>query len=402
MKNISYPFSCPENYNPDAYPGRLAEDILCMKRPKFLENMKNPCWNEKDRMRCLPYFHIVGVCRSGVADLYNRMLMHPKIVGNTGPHSRETDFWSWKRYGLSFFDMQLINYGDFYTLSDFSNFFEGIQRRSKEENKYDLITGHADAMDYWQAFDWRKIPQNNPKSTVPTYTTPDLIKHINPNIKIILMIRDPVERLYSQYIHDKRFIIRELEPDRNIPDDLYVRRVSEQKVDPETFDEYVKSSIDLYTTCVREYGTRGCLHGMRIYYNKRLPLVAGLYNEFLKDWLKVFKKERFLIIKFEDYIKDTGGVMAKVFDFLDVDTVDESTITKMSCRKKIHEPIFNSKVLPMLNSTKTLLRRFYEKSQVEFQNLLKEYQIEMSIQPLMLNGKAIDCSKHYISNEKEL
>ncbi|XP_076084738.1 carbohydrate sulfotransferase 15-like isoform X2 [Mytilus galloprovincialis] len=361
-ENISYPFSCPENYNPDAYPGRIAEDILCMKRPKFLENMKNPCWKEKDRMRCLPYFQIVGVCRSGVADLYNRMLMHPKIVGNTGPHSRETDFWSWKRYGLSFFDIRLINYGDFYTLSDFSNFFEQIQRRSKEENKYDLITGHADSMDFWQAFDWRKIPQNNPKSTAPTYTTPDLIKHINTNIKIILMIRDPVERLYSQYIHDKRFIIRELEPDRNIPDDLYVRRVSEQK----------------------------------------LPLVAGLYNEFLKNWLKVFKKEQFLIINFEDYIKDTGGVMAKVFAFLDVDSVDESTITKMSCSKKIHVPIFNSKVLPMLDSTKTLLRRFYEKSQVGLQNLLKKYKIEMSIKPIMVNGKAIDCSKHYISNEREL
>ncbi|XP_052086615.1 carbohydrate sulfotransferase 15-like [Mytilus californianus] len=173
-------------------------------------------------------------------------------------------------------------------------------------------------MDFWQAFDWRNIPQNNPQSIAPKYITPDLIKHINPNIKIILMIRDPVERLYSHYIHDKRFIIRELDADRNIPDDLYIRRISDKKVDPETFDEYVKSSIDLYIKCIREYGIRGCLYGMRIFYDKRLPLVAGLYNEFLKDWLRVFKKEQFLIIKFEDYIKDTGGVMAKVFEFLDV------------------------------------------------------------------------------------
>ncbi|VDI11935.1 Hypothetical predicted protein [Mytilus galloprovincialis] len=94
--------------------------------------------------------------------------------------------------------------------------------------------------------------------------------------------------------------------------------------------------------------------------------------------------------------------MAKVFAFLDVDSVDESTITKMSCSKKIHAPIFNSKVLPMLDSTKTLLRRFYEKSQVGLQNLLKKYKIEMSIKPIMVNGKAIDCSKHYTSNEREL
>ncbi|CAC5371180.1 unnamed protein product [Mytilus coruscus] len=188
--------------------------------------------------------------------------------------------------------MRLVNYGDLYTLSDFSNFFEQIQNRSKEENKYDLnkITGHADAMDFWQAFDWRKIPQKNQSISQQTYQS----KY--PNIKIIL-----------------------------------------------------------------NQGSS--------------------------------RKEQFLKIKVEDYIKDTGGVMAKVFEFLDVDSVDESTITKMSCRQKMYAPIFKSKVLPMFNSTKTLLRRFYEKSQVELHNLLKEYQIEMEIKPLMVNGKAIDCSK---------
>ena len=65
-------------------------------------------------------------------------------------------------------------------------------------------------------------------------------------------------------------MLREMDSDRHVPDDLYVRRPRDSKVDPETFNSYVKSSIDLYNTCVQERGLRGCLYGLRIYYNTRV------------------------------------------------------------------------------------------------------------------------------------
>jgi hypothetical protein len=49
-------------------------------------------------------------------------------------------------------------------------------------------------MDIWFPFDWREIPQNNPDLSEPKYITPHLIQHINPNIRLILMLRDPVDR----------------------------------------------------------------------------------------------------------------------------------------------------------------------------------------------------------------
>lgn len=56
-----------------------------------------------------------------------------------------------------------------------------------------FIKGHGDPMDTWYPFDWTLIPQNYPTSEEPVYVTPNLIYHLNPNIKLILVIRNPVE-----------------------------------------------------------------------------------------------------------------------------------------------------------------------------------------------------------------
>ena len=49
-------------------------------------------------------------------------------------------------------------------------------------------------MDFWDQTQWKFIPQNDPNATEPMYTAPDLLKHVQPNVKLILLLRDPVER----------------------------------------------------------------------------------------------------------------------------------------------------------------------------------------------------------------
>ena len=76
---------------------------------QFLDNYKNPCWYEDtitgtqtlQNLRCLPYFHIFGVCKSGTTDLYRRLLKHPQVVPNKGMIQKETSYWTWFRYGKS-------------------------------------------------------------------------------------------------------------------------------------------------------------------------------------------------------------------------------------------------------------------------------------------------------------
>ena len=51
-------------------------------------------------------------------------------------------------------------------------------------------------MDCYTEFYWKLIPQNDPGSLEPTWTTPYLVHHMTPNVKLFLMLRDPIERLF--------------------------------------------------------------------------------------------------------------------------------------------------------------------------------------------------------------
>ena len=49
-------------------------------------------------------------------------------------------------------------------------------------------------MDIYSAFFWKSIPQNDPNAAEPTWTTPYFVRHMNPDVKLLLLLRDPVER----------------------------------------------------------------------------------------------------------------------------------------------------------------------------------------------------------------
>ena len=40
------------------------------------------------KLRCIPYYHILGVSKCGTTDIYNRLIKHPHIYEslNKGPH----------------------------------------------------------------------------------------------------------------------------------------------------------------------------------------------------------------------------------------------------------------------------------------------------------------------------
>ena len=40
---------------------------------------RNPCWFENKKLRCIPYYHILGVSKCGTTDIYNRLVKHPHI-----------------------------------------------------------------------------------------------------------------------------------------------------------------------------------------------------------------------------------------------------------------------------------------------------------------------------------
>lgn len=55
------------------------------------------------------------------------------------------------------------------------------------------ITGDGTPMDMWDMSGWVSVAQNQGLQE-PNFLTPHLIHHVNPKVKFIIILRDPVQR----------------------------------------------------------------------------------------------------------------------------------------------------------------------------------------------------------------
>ncbi|XP_060073987.1 uncharacterized protein LOC132553732 [Ylistrum balloti] len=319
------------------------ENILCMEKPKFLPDFKNPCWRDSPTtfLRCLPYFHIFGTCKSGTTDLFHRMLHHPQIIPNKGILSKETWFWSWKRYDrfIGIRNNRTVP-GRAMTLKGFTDFFDAkaIDNCITNGNSscHNLVTGHGDPMDIWDFTRWRNISQNNPMAQEPKVTTPYLVHHVNPDIKLIALLREPAERTYSHYLH---------------------LRYGETK---EAFHFHVVKTIKYLRDCEKHGRLRACVY--RRGFRMVAPLHASLYYLHLTEWLKVFPRKQILLLTTEEYHKDTAGTLRTVFRHLDLDPMSDSDLVRVANRRKKYVSSLKAKLGDMLPQTETLLRKYFKKS----------------------------------------
>jgi len=134
---------------------------------------------------------------------------------------------------------------------------------------------------------------NGEKTASYFYNTEALlrIKKDNPDCKLILLLRNPIDRAYSYYWM-ARYAMRE---------DYLLK----------TFDEV----LDLETKEVLEY---------------------GLYVKYLKNLYKIFSKDQIKIVLFEDYIKNPVKEINNVFSFLNVKPYNAlHTLTRLGGSKHI-------------------------------------------------------------------
>lgn len=66
----------------------MSPDVFDGLPPAYDRQFKNPCWRANGALRCLPYYHILGVSKCGTTDLYHRLSKHPQMheSANKGPH----------------------------------------------------------------------------------------------------------------------------------------------------------------------------------------------------------------------------------------------------------------------------------------------------------------------------
>jgi len=126
----------------------------------------------------------------------------------------------------------------------------------------------------------------------------DGLKRTLPDPRIVLTLRDPVDRVWSVFNFAKGRL--------RLPPEM-------------TFEEYLDECEQLYRADALRPRTDRAFWSIR----------GGIYEDFLPDWLDSFSDERLRVMFFERFVRDVAGSVRELCAWLDIDTscVDSFTLS---------------------------------------------------------------------------
>ncbi|KAM8924519.1 carbohydrate sulfotransferase 15 [Pelodytes ibericus] len=334
------------NNSDDPYKSN-AYGIYAKRFRSIFEEMRQGFWRrlqrrgrDQYRLRCLPYFYIIGQPKCGTTDLYDRLRLHPRVRFSA---FKEPHWWTRKRFGILRLKEAFINP---FPVEDYLDLFDlaaqEIQDDFSEHKLVDdgllnpLLIGEASASTMWDNSAWSYF-YDNITNTEPPVLVQDFIHALQPKTKFIIMLRDPVERLYSDYLY---FAIA--------------------NKSAEDFHDKVNESLQLFDGCLQTYSLRACAYNTTFSNILPVRLQVGLYVVYLWDWLSQFDTNQFLILRLEDHAANIPQSMRLVYSFLDLGPISEKEEHSIA-----HNPASNSRrpqdcsLGPMSTQTRQLLKDFY-------------------------------------------
>lgn len=195
----------------------------------------------------MPDFLIIGTQKGGTTSLYNYLIQHPKIA----PAAQKE---------IHFFDL---------------NFNQGLNWYNSQ---FPITTGgeiSGEASPYYMFHP----------------LVPKRVKTLFPQVKLIVILRDPVARAWSHYNHEVRLGFEELSFEEAIARE------------PERLDREVEKMLadETYYSYNHQHYTY---------------LSRGIYVDTLKAWMEFFPRDRFLILKSEDFYANPAQTLAQTLAFL--------------------------------------------------------------------------------------
>ncbi|NUQ81785.1 MAG: sulfotransferase [Bacteroidetes bacterium] len=215
-----------------------------------------------------PNFLLIGANKGGTTSIYNYLKSHPDIFVSP---AKEPSFFIFEGKEIPFIPgtRKLAPYAT--TLEDYEKLFETVDG---EKAVGECSTGYLTNL--------KVIPR---------------IKELLPDVRIVAVLRNPIERAYSNYRD-------------------YVARGIENR----TFSKAIREEMESIRS--------GSSYGHRPY------LQYGMYAEGLAGYLSAFGKDRVHVIFFEDLNKDPLGTMRSVYRFLEV---DDSHVPNVEERRNVSD-----------------------------------------------------------------
>jgi hypothetical protein len=211
-------------------------------------------------LRLMPSFLIIGVPKAGTTSLYNYLIRHPLVRPSL---KKEVNFFSHRFYkGINWYRIH------FPLNSKYLSYLPGVKQG-------EYITGEASTTYIGYPHAARRI------------------KKYLPQVKLIALLRNPIDRAYSHYNHR-------------------VQRESEKR----SFEEAITQEPQILRGEFEKILENENYSSMK--YRKNCYLSGGIYLEQLKTWFDVFPKNQILILKSEDLFMNPHQVYQTVLNFLEL------------------------------------------------------------------------------------
>ena len=290
------------NLTPDSENNLSKTKLWLLSNPKFNPykfSLKKFYRNLTSGSRVLPDFIIIGAGRAGTTALYTYLIQHPSIItASTDNDAPVAD--------LHFFE---------YMISDKISWYKShFPRKSKNS----FVTGEFTSTYMYH----KKVPER--------------IFNLIPKIKLIVILRNPVDKAYSTYNQQSHF-----------------NEVTS------SFEETIKAEfarIDLIKNHI-EYTNNNPNFDNYVEYN---IIRHGIYFNYLEKWFKIFPKKQIFVVDSNELENVPQQTLNKVFEFLNLSPHEIPNLAKVNI----------GKYSPMTESTRQSLIEFYKPHNAKLNNLL--------------------------------
>lgn len=320
---------------------------------------------------CLPYFFLAGFPKSATTTIHEALARHPQIIE---PSEKEPHWWTRvlslsksRAFDAKYFSIAFITYTFFF--DEISS--ELADAYKSPDGPDPLITYDASQSTLWDSNFYYKGQDY--------CAMPAVISRVLPNTKFIVVLRNPITRLYSHFVYSCKLHYGGVK--------YWPSAIKAKPTD--LFHTEVTKDIKAFNECLQRMSVFECVSNRtsntsRVEYinSKKVKcgviwhrLVLGMYAVHIKKWLQFYPMENFLFIKMEEISEDTFVTMAKITQFLGIVPVSREAAHSMLGR--VWNVLLNASSLhvnipPMEEKTRTILEEFYQPYNQELAKMLND------------------------------
>ena len=205
------------------------------------------------RNRTVPDFCVVGPPKCATSDLAVSVLMHPDIIPPLAKEIPGPDPENWRLY------------------------YHTARQKARHAQRHGLSLSPY----LHPSLHWIEVPHT--------------LAQARPGAKIVIVLRDPIKRLYSHWKWE-----------------LFLSGKTRAERLPflTTFDAYVDKSLEMHG------------HGIMFTASGAPGLIHSIYWKAVEDWIECFGRDNVIVLNIADYFSDSIAFMRRIHEFVGLPPMD--------------------------------------------------------------------------------